>query len=226
LSILACLIAVGCKETGPISHVPTHLIIVSGANQSGDLSAALAQPLVVQALDGANKPVAGVPLTWTVMGGGTVTPTTSVTDKDGKATVTGSYDRRRRAGRYRDEQPTGNRRYGFICGEQWRDITGTSPGRRLPFGASSRERRRAPRDSEQQPRRTPPWTEESHRRRFDNGVLGVASAGSASYSSMPAPTPSRMQARVSVLAKSYPLSHAEISPAMLAARMRVDDSCR
>ena len=88
LSILVCLIAVGCKDSGPISHAPTHLIIVSGANQSGDVSAALAQPLVVQALDGANKAVAGVPITWNVMGGGTVTPATSTTDKDGKATVT------------------------------------------------------------------------------------------------------------------------------------------
>ena len=80
--------AVGCKDSGPASHAPTHLIVVSGGNQSGDLSAALSQPLVVQALDGGNRAVAGVPVTWTVAGGGTVSAQSGTTDKDGKATVT------------------------------------------------------------------------------------------------------------------------------------------
>src|SRR5947208_4862159 len=88
LSILAALLAAGCSDGSPVSHSPTHLIVISGANQSGDVSAPLANPLVVQALDGANREVAGVPVTWTVTGGGIVSATTSTTDKDGKATVT------------------------------------------------------------------------------------------------------------------------------------------
>ena len=58
-----------CKDQAPIPHTVTHLAIVSGANQSGDLSAPLAKPLVVQALDAAGRSVAGVPLTWTAVGG-------------------------------------------------------------------------------------------------------------------------------------------------------------
>jgi hypothetical protein len=61
---------------------------------------------------------------------------------------------------------------------------------------------------------------------FSDAVLGVASAGSASYSSIAVAqqTLSRMQTRVSAFVKEYPLSHAEMSPAMLAARLRVDDT--
>ena len=219
----------GCKETGPVSHAPTHLIIVSGANQSGDVSAALAQPLVVQALDGANKSVAGVPLTWTVMGGGTVTPTTSVTDKDGKATVTWKLSTA--AGVQVVTATSSSLATGatvsFVA-NNGATITGTiTPAGGLPFGATfSRTPSRTARLGTQPRvgRRLAPKNRIVVG--FDNGVLGVASAGSASYSSMAVArqTLSRMQARVSVLAKSYPLSHTEISPAMLAARMRVDDT--
>ena len=58
LSILLSLAVLACgSDSGPISHAPTHLVIVSGANQSGDISAALSTPLVIQALDGAKKAV-------------------------------------------------------------------------------------------------------------------------------------------------------------------------
>src|SRR5881227_1632157 len=89
ISMVAVLITTACgSDSGPSSHAATHLIVVSGGSQAGDVSTALAQPLVVQALDGSNKSVSGVSVTWTVTGGGTVSATTSTTDKDGKATVT------------------------------------------------------------------------------------------------------------------------------------------
>jgi hypothetical protein len=61
ISLLALGIAAllgACKDQAPISHAPTHLLVVSGGNQSGDLSAALAKPLVVEALDAGNRAVA------------------------------------------------------------------------------------------------------------------------------------------------------------------------
>src|SRR5690348_8110685 len=82
------LLAAACHDQSPISRAPTRLAIVSGSNQSGDPSAALAQPLVVEALDGANRAVAGVAITWTVTGGGSLSAQTSTTGADGTASVT------------------------------------------------------------------------------------------------------------------------------------------
>jgi len=77
-----------CKDQSPVSHAPNHLTIVSGSGQSADVNTALSEPIVVQALDGANKSVSGVSITWTVTGGGKVSAATSTTDKDGNASVT------------------------------------------------------------------------------------------------------------------------------------------
>src|ERR1700744_972536 len=86
-AIAAALLA-GCKDQSPIPHTPTHLVIVSGANQSQDPSTPLDSALVVRVLDGGEKPVSGVTLTWTGTGGGTGSAPTSTTDPDGQATVT------------------------------------------------------------------------------------------------------------------------------------------
>ena len=88
LAVLIVSALAACHDQSPVSHDPTHLVVVSGAKQSGDPSTALTQPLVVEALDGANRAVAGVPITWTVTGGGSVSAPTSTTGSDGKATVT------------------------------------------------------------------------------------------------------------------------------------------
>ena len=50
-----------CKDQAPIPHSATHLVIVSGTDQAGDVSAPLAKPLVVQAFDAGNRAVGGVP---------------------------------------------------------------------------------------------------------------------------------------------------------------------
>jgi hypothetical protein len=229
LSILATLIVAGCKDNGPISHAPTHLIVVSGANQSGDVSTALSQPLVIQALDGVNKAVSGVPIAWTVAGGGTLSANTSTTDKDGKATVTWTLSPA--AGvqvvTATSTQLATGASVSFVA-NNGATISGTiTPAGGLPFGASfSRTSSRSARLGTQKPvsRRLP--VKNRIVVGFSDAVLGVASAGSASYSSMAVArqTLSRMQTRVSAFVKEYPLSHAEISPAMLAARLRVDDT--
>jgi len=66
----------------------TRLIKVSGDAQTGAAGAALAQPLVVQAIDDGGNPVGGVNVGWSsTMGGGTVTPASMTTGDDGKATA-------------------------------------------------------------------------------------------------------------------------------------------
>ena len=61
------------------------LIGISGDDQTGPVSSALADSLVVQATDALGNPVAGVEVTWSVSGGGSISPTTVVTGADGLA---------------------------------------------------------------------------------------------------------------------------------------------
>jgi len=217
----------GCKDQAPIPHTPTHLIIVSGGNQSGDISASLALPLVVQALDGASRSVAGVPVTWTVTGGGSVSAATSTTDNDGKATVTWTL------------APTTGVQVVTVTSTQMTSAsvsfvanngavisgTVTSAGG-APFGASFS--RAASRSAGFGTTRT--ITRHPSPNRivvgFKNAVVGVAAAGSSAYRSMASARQSKglLQQRVTALSRAHGLSHAEVSPALVAARVRVDDA--
>ena len=59
----------------------------SGNAQAGVVGSALAQPLVALVTDRYGNPVSGVTTTWSVVGGGSVTPTTSVSGSDGLVTA-------------------------------------------------------------------------------------------------------------------------------------------
>ena len=62
--------------------------IVAGNNQTGPVSTELPQDLVVEVRDAANNPVSSVAVTWVIgTGGGTITPTTSITDASGRASA-------------------------------------------------------------------------------------------------------------------------------------------
>jgi Bacterial Ig-like domain (group 3)/Bacterial Ig-like domain (group 1) len=62
--------------------------IVSGNGQTGPVSTELPNDLVVQVLDASSNPVPSVAVAWVVgVGGGSVTPTTSVTDAAGRASA-------------------------------------------------------------------------------------------------------------------------------------------
>jgi hypothetical protein len=63
------------------------LEIFSGDAQVGSVGSALAEPLVVRVTDGLGNGVAGVTVLWTVGGGGTIEPATSVTGPDGTASA-------------------------------------------------------------------------------------------------------------------------------------------
>ncbi len=70
------------------SGAATVLTKQSGDNLTGLVGTTLATPHVVRVADGNGNGVAGVTINWTVTGGGTVSPSTSVTDIDGLASAT------------------------------------------------------------------------------------------------------------------------------------------
>ncbi|MGE5098821.1 MAG: Ig-like domain-containing protein, partial [Deltaproteobacteria bacterium] len=217
-----------CKDQAPIPHTVTHLAIVSGADQSGDVSAPLAKPLVVQALDGASRSVAGVQLTWAAVGGGTLSASSSTTDKDGKASVTWTLAPTAGVQVVTVSSPKiPNSTVSFVA-NNGAMISGTvtsattgpyfganlsrTPSRSLTLGGSRTITRR-------------PSTDRIVVG-FRSNVLGVAAAGSGAYRSMSVArtTSSVIRERVSALSQTLQLSHAQISPAILAARLRVDDT--
>src|SRR5450755_4582973 len=99
LLLLALLVAFGAAcgpsaangadaGVGPDSGPLAMLVVVSGDNQLGDPSGAIAQPFVVKASDPSGKVLKDVAITWTVMdGGGTITPASGMTGSDGTASA-------------------------------------------------------------------------------------------------------------------------------------------
>jgi hypothetical protein len=73
----------------PDAGDPVALERVSGNGQSGTVGTALDEPYVVRVVDAGGKGVAGVTVEWTVTdGGGTMSPSASTTDADGRAAST------------------------------------------------------------------------------------------------------------------------------------------
>ena len=58
---------------------------VSGDDQTGPVNSALSDSLVVKTTDQLGNPVAGVEVSWSVTGGGSISPETVLTDADGLA---------------------------------------------------------------------------------------------------------------------------------------------
>lgn len=222
--------ASACKDQAPIPHTPTHLAIVSGTNQSGDISAPLAKPLIVKALDGAERAVAGVPLTWTAIGGGTLSATTSTTDNSGQSSVT--WTLAPSAGVQVvtvTSSKLGNASVSFVAnngaiisGTVTSAVTGPYFGANLSRTPNRSARLGASRTITREP------SADHIVVGFKSGMLGVAAAGSGAYRSMSVAraTSARVREQVSAVAQTLHLSHAQISPAILAARLRVDDTTR
>src|SRR5215475_12379815 len=85
--VAGCLAGCNGSDNPSTPNTPTHLLILSGSNQAGDLSAALDSALVVQVLDASNRPVSNVELSWAVAGGGIVSSATTTSGADGKSSV-------------------------------------------------------------------------------------------------------------------------------------------
>lgn len=71
-----------------VSENANGITAVSGGDQSGPVGSALASPLVVQVADAFGNPIAGVEVTWTAEGGGSVSSSTTSTDASGLTSVT------------------------------------------------------------------------------------------------------------------------------------------
>ncbi len=81
--LMACSGGGGTAPTGPTA---ASIVKVSGDQQTGATSQALAAPLIVQVNDRNNQPVAGVALSFAVQtGGGSVNPTSATTGTNGRA---------------------------------------------------------------------------------------------------------------------------------------------
>ena len=70
------------------ADAPTTIEMVSGNGQSAPVGAPLTNPLVVRVTDANDNPVAGVPVAWTAVGGGSVSADNTATDAQGLAQVT------------------------------------------------------------------------------------------------------------------------------------------
>ena len=64
------------------------IALASGDDQSGPVGSDLSLPLVVQVTDRFANPIAGVAVTWSITGGGSVSATSTVTGADGTTQVT------------------------------------------------------------------------------------------------------------------------------------------
>jgi|KBSSwiStaDraftv2_1062776.scaffolds.fasta_scaffold95734_1 alpha-tubulin suppressor-like RCC1 family protein len=86
--MFAAMIVASCATDTANGPRLATLVAVSGSGQFGALGATLANPLVVRVEDQTGAPVEGVTVEWDVIaGGGTVTPSQSVTDQDGLASA-------------------------------------------------------------------------------------------------------------------------------------------
>jgi VCBS repeat-containing protein len=70
-----------------VSGAGAKLVLVSGDHQTAAVGSALPESLVVRVTDELDNPVAAVEVTWTVGGGGLVSPTTVLSDANGLAAV-------------------------------------------------------------------------------------------------------------------------------------------
>ena len=228
LAFVALAATSACKDEGP-SHAPTHLIAVSGSNQSGNLGSPLDSALVVRALDGGQRPVAGVALTWTAVGGGSLSSTSTTTDNDGKSSVkwTLSPAAGTQVVTVTSTQIAGAS-VSFVA-DNGATITGTvSPAGNSLFSPSfARNSAMASPVSA-----TPLGAQPPRPRRiivgFNTNLVGIAEPGSGAYRSMAMAREAmaHLQPRVNALMQRHGLRSAEISPALGAARMTLDDSTR
>lgn len=228
-TVVAAALLSGCKEQTPIPATPTTIKAISGMNQSGNISAALDSALVVQVLDAAGRPVANVSLTWGASAGGSITPATTTTGTDGKSSAkwTLSAAPGTQVATVTSAQVAGAS-VAFIA-DNGATVTGlVSAAGGSPYATFSRSAPNASRASSSITSLRSVARRLSSNRivvGFKGDALGLAAAGTTAYRSMSTARQavSRMQERVATLARSVPVTDAEFSPAMLAARVRVTD---
>lgn len=218
-----------CHDTATVPHTPTTLLIVSGNNQSADVSTALDSALVVRVVDGAGKTVAGVPLTWTVTGGGSVNTPSTTTDNNGQSSVKWTLSpsvATQVVTVTSTKIPSAS--VSFVAGNG-AAITGSVASAAVnPFSPTfSRVAKRASFSSSV----AAPAKRPSSNRiiiGFKAGLSGLDPAGSPSYRTMSVArsAATRLRSRMNDLAKAHGMRGIQVSPAILAARVTVDDTTR
>jgi len=233
----AAALAVGCHEntTSSLSGVPTHLVAVSGASQTGNVGAALAAPLVVQVLDGDNHPVAGVAVTWAVTGGGAVAPESTTTDAAGQDSVRwtlgpkpGVQSATASASRYADLTTT------FLAGNGAVIMGSVAIGNGSPTGmfavpsAAARVASRAAPTAAAVAARRPRYAARGVEVIFRGDVLRLASAGSAAYRAegVARAAAQVLRQRLAAITSGFAVRDTRVSPAILAAHLAVADSAQ
>lgn len=229
LSLLALAVALlaACKDGTSVSHDPTHIIIISGSGQVTATSTALDSSLVVQVLDGVNKPVSNVALSWNVVGGGTLSSAATTTDGDGKSSVKWTLGPNTGTQVVTVTTAAAPAASVSFIASNGATISGTvTSSNTLPFGATfSRSARGLGLNASRSVTRHP-----SPNRiivGFKSGMLGVAAAGSNAYRSISVAqsTLGVMRSRSDALIATHPMiRRAELSPALVAARYEVVDS--
>lgn len=74
------------RATAADSKVPATIVPVGGENQSGAIGSQLVSPLIVRVENEFGRPVQGAEVEWSIeSGGGTISPSTTTTDTDGRA---------------------------------------------------------------------------------------------------------------------------------------------
>jgi hypothetical protein len=227
-TILAAVALAACSDTFPGARAPRTIVVVSGSNQSGNVSAPLDSPLVVRVVDGVGAPVRNVELTWAASGGGSLSQTTTTTDLDGRSAVTWTL------------APT--------VGSQLVSVTSSAiPGTSASFVAGNGATisgtvtvsdaspfspvfSRAPARARVASALVP---SAGGRRRsnqiivgFRNTAMGLSSAGSSAYRSMTVArsASSRMQSRLDAVLAGRAIRETRISPAIMTARITLSDT--
>ncbi len=222
------LLLAGCKGPTNVSHNPAHLKLVSGSNQTGGLSSVLPAPLVVRATDGAGRPVVGVPITWAVTGGGSISSGDS-TNALGEDTATWTLGPTPGSQTATATSPDIRRASVSFTASNGATIAGTASVANLdPASFFTAPDTLA---STAGFARTPFRTQRSSSKivvMYRSGVFGVAAAGAPVYRSMQVArsTAALLHRWTDTLVHGFPVARVRISPVILAAQITLSDTMK
>jgi hypothetical protein len=233
-AVVIVALVVACNGNGPLTGIPTHLALVSGSEQTGDVGATLPNPLVVQALDGANHTVKDAVINWVTSGGGTLSAESTVTDTAGQASVTwtlgsapGVQSATATAAGYQGVSATflasnGSVIMGSVA------IANSSPTSLFVSRSAAFAPTRTSLSAEAVAARQPRYSDRGIVVGFRHDVLGVASPGSGAYrsASVARSVAATLTQRVSAITRGLPVGKARISPAIVSAHIEVTDPSR
>ncbi len=226
-AVLAFVGACKSSTSSPATDGAVRLAVVSGSNQMANVSTALAAPLVVQAVTAAGRPVTGVSVTWTVTGGGSVTPAASTTDASGQASVSWTLGPRPGVQTATASSPAISGANASFIASNGATITGAvtiANPNPTTFFSASRARQAAAAGTHAAT--VPRYSSHGLVVIFRSDLLHVAAAGSPAYRSIATArsTAAMLRDRIATLTSSLPVRAVRVSPAILAAHVTLSDT--